>query len=277
MAFGAEGAVMKKDEVAMAPAWRHFPHLIVQGEARNRRLDLHVTNEPLPASRETWHAAYAFARAGAVNDEGRVTAIGRAAIVDGLRAEMHPNNEMCVVWGPRSCTYLTRHGTIDSDDPPHGQPEDVNAINRLHALDYEGIAVRLPAGCASTHLFVRRLAHDRVEIATAAAMPLHDRTEPLRPGEVDPLEGCTDRRGRFTPPRRLMGVDVAGDDGGMLLGPVQPDGAAFAVVPAWPSRVAEACLELAGRPLTVEVVQAAWRAAEELSYPPIRCGVRHAA
>lgn len=268
---------MKKDDNGTAPAWRHFPHLVVQGEARNRRLDLHVTNEPLPDSRETWHAAYAFSRAGAIDTEGRVTAIGRAAIVDGLRTEMHPNNEMCVVWGPRSCTYLTRHGTIDSDDPPQGQPEDVNAINRLQAMDYEGVALRLPAGCAATHLFVRRLAHDRVEIATAAAMPLHDRTEPIRSGEVDPVEGCTDRRGHFTLPLRLMGVDVVGEEDGMLLGPVQPDGAAFAVVPAWPSRVAEVCLELAGRPLPVELVQAAWRAAEQLGHPPIRCGVRHAA
>lgn len=268
---------MLKEKSGTAPAWRLYPHIVGQELAANVRHDLHVTNEPLPDDRSHWHAAYAFWCEGAVDDVGRVTRAGRAAIVAGLRAEMHPNNEMCVVWGPRECTYVTRHGTLDSDDPPFGQPRDTAAITRLQALDYEGAVIRLPAGCSCPHLFIRRLAHDRVEVASAAPMELYDRTEPVRPGETDPVAGCFGRAGRFVLPKRVMGVEVAGEDDGVLLGPVQPDGAAFVVVPAWPSRVAEACIEIAGRPLDVRLVQAAWRAAETLPCPPIHCGTRLAA
>lgn len=263
-----------KSKTGTAPEWRCFPHIIGQELAANVRHDLHITNEPLPEDRLHWHAAYAFWCDGAVDDADRVTAVGRAAIVDGLRAEMHPNNEMCVVWGPRSCTYVTRHGTIDSDDPPFGQPRDTAAITRLQAMDYEGAVLRLPTGCRCPHLFIRRLAHDRVEIASASRMTLYDTTESIRPGETDPVAGCTRYGDILVRPSRMMGVAVTGENDGVLLGPVQPDGEAFEVVPAWPSRVAEACIAIAGRPLDAKIVQAAWRAAEELPCPPINCGVR---
>lgn len=264
---------MKKEKDGTAPEWRYYPHIIRQGPACNTRHDLHITNEPLPEDRIHWHAAYAFWRAGAVDEDGRVTAIGRQAIVDGLRSAMRADDEICVVWAPRDCTYLTRRGTIDSADPPHGQPQDTAAITRLYNLDYEGAALRLPKGCRASHLFIRRLAHDRVEIATAAPAKLYDREEPVRPGEIDPVAGCYDRNGGFRAPFRMMGVEVAGEDDGWILGPVQPDGVDRRVVTAWPSAVAAACIELAERPLDAALVQAVWRAAESLPQPPIVCGV----
>lgn len=265
---------MRKGAEGTAPAWRMYPHIIMQGDACNRRHDLHITNEPLPDNRIHWHAAYAFSRPGSVDADNRVTPVGRAVILETLRGAMHPRDEMCVVWGPRECTYVTSRGTIDSDDPPIGQPQDTAAITRLPALDYEGAVIRLPAGCDASHLFIRRLAHDRVEVATAAPMTLYDATEPVRPGERDPVAGCRSAGGGFIAPRRLMGVATSGADEGLVLGPVQPDGAGIRIVTAWPTLVTEACIELAGRPLDASTTASAWRAAERLPRPIVRCGTR---
>lgn len=180
-----------------APAWRMWPHIVTRQGARHVRHDIHVTNEPLGEDRAGWHAAWAFSRPGAIDEDGRVTAIDRTAIVDGLRSRMAPGDERCVVWGPRSCTWVSREASIDGVDPPEGDPTDVNAVARTSPLCPDGVWIELPASAAATHLFFRRLCFDRVEVSTAAPIVLADLDTPLRSGEPDAFAEWIDEDGHL--------------------------------------------------------------------------------
>lgn len=260
-----------KVDPAQAPAWRMYPHIVRRHGGRDVRWDVHVTNEPLGEDRAGWHAAYAFACLGAIEGD-RVTDRGRAAIVRQLQAAMHPDDEACVVWGPRACTFVCRTATADGRDPPHGDPMDANALSRLSFVELEGAWFALPTGSACTHLFLRRLDYDRAEIATAAPVRLADWDQPLRAGETDPFASCFDEQGGFVRPRRFAGVETTGLDGTVLLGPVQPDGAAHRLVRPWPSEVRAACIELAGRPLPADTLGAAWTAIDRMAPGSTRSG-----
>ncbi len=238
-----------------------YPHIVHRGSDHDRRFDLQVSNRPL--SETDRRAAYAVACEGAVATDGTVTQTGRAAVVRALQERIHPTSEVCVVWGPRSCTFVTRDGTIDGDDPPIGVPRDVAAMTGASAPIVNGAWLPLPSGCRASHLFLRRLCADRVEISTAAPMRLAIWDDPVRDDEIDPFADCYDENGDFRRPRVLMGVETTGVEGSEVLGPVQPDGEGRRVVSPWPSSVRKACLELAGRPLPADLVARAWRSVEK--------------
>ena len=252
------------------PAWRLYPHVVLLGRSRNRHMDVHVTNEELP--RDLWHAAYAFWCPGALDTAGSVTPTGRAHIVAELRERCHPTSERCVVWGPRDCTFVSKHAAVDCDEPPFADPTGGDGSARMAPMMLSGDYMELPEGCDASHVFLRRLSFDVVQVSSARPQALATWNEPVYEGEEDPLASCRRPDGGIDPPRFFKGCEVTGADLLDLLGPVQPDGRASKVVRPWPILIRKACVGIAGRPLDARLTLAAWRAVMRQDCAPPRCG-----
>lgn len=254
-----------------------FPHLVVERPGVNERWEITVTNERVAELERP--ARLIYYREGAIDGAGRLTDIGRQLVLSSVRDRMRLfRSQGCIVWGPRECTYVSAEQVLDGDDPPIGEPADSGDWRSIAAVDVEGAHLTLPGGSASSHIFLRRLAPDRVEVSSGAPMVIGRYQDGPRSDEADPFGGCIDGDGHFVPPRRFRGVEVTGvsEHEDELLGPVQPDGRMSLLVKPWPHLVNQACIQIAGRPLPAELLSRAWRAIEDGRHHLVVCGVRAA-
>lgn len=239
---------------------REYPHLVSKGMRRNCRTALVVSNRPAATGGRS--DVEEFRGPGMVASDGVITAKARDVIVARFsRLAATSKARYCVVWSPSSCTWFDPDGRHrDGVSPPQGDVGDP-WINADHPAPVEWCwTIELPKGGEWTHLCVRRLDRDFVEIAPGEAMTLASFDEPVLPGRPDPALALLDADGRIVPPRRYRGQPVTGlRDANHLLGPVQPADDGIVLRNAWPDDVRDACERVAGMELPVELTDAAWR------------------
>lgn len=241
---------------------RLYPHLVTLGAGRNVRWLMEV-GEGGPA--DSTSIAHAFHGAGAINDAGEVTPVGRRLILDGLRRSAGGSRSTaCVVWGDRACTFIMPDGsTVDGVRPPEGDPVYPEDYDKVRADVVDVRYVRLPEDAASPFLCVRLLDADHVEVSSGSPMVLGHFDELPETGPGSELRRYLDDDGRLVPPPIFRGVRTTGVEGyHALLGPVQPDGRDTRIVEPWPQRVFAATEEIAGIRLPSFVRDAIWRAVE---------------
>lgn len=100
---------------------RHYPYIVVRFMATvYQREDISIhCGEPKAhvGYRDSFvHHPNPFAEDGALNPECEALLI--SATHEAIR---RTHFRMCLVWGPKRCTFLERDGSeVDSDDPPSG-------------------------------------------------------------------------------------------------------------------------------------------------------------
>lgn len=241
---------------------RLYPHLVTLGAGRNVRWLMEVGEGTSAGSTPIAHV---FHGAGAINDAGEVTPVGRRLILDGLRRSAEGSRSTaCVVWGDRACTFVMPDGsTVDGTRPPEGDPVYPEDYDRVRADVVDVRYVRLPEDVASPFLCVRQLDAGHVEVSSGSPMVLGHFDELPTTGPGSELRRHLDDDGRLVPPPVFRGVRTAGvENGHTLLGPVQPDGRETRIVEPWPQRVFAAAEEIAGARLPVAARDAVWRALE---------------
>lgn len=219
-----------------------WPHVILHCEPRNERHAIEVGN--VAPARSDGLSAFAFFQIGAVDTSGLLTPAGRELVTEGVRVRARDlGMAACIVWGPRSCTWLDIRD-VEGDDPPLGEPRAGDDRNLPAVVPVPGSWIELHSGCAASHVFLRRLSYDRVEISSAAPM----------------VVGRWDVEGGSRTCRRFRGIEVVARADGSLVGPVQPDGRRSILTSPWPALVYGACCEIAGRTISVDKMYAAWAA-----------------
>lgn len=240
---------------------REYPHLISQGVRRNRRSHMVVSNTPVPPSPTLKDLV--FEAPGLVDGAGAITPLATRTVISRMsRLAKTTKASFCVVWSPTSCTWFERDGRHrDGFDPPLGDVTDPWA-GRHHDARVEWCwTIELPSEAEWSHLCVRRLDRDLVEIAPGEPMVLADFDQPTAPGLPDPAAGLLAADGSLKPPRTYRGQPVVGvRDEWKLLGPVQPAEDGTILRNPWPDDVREACERIAGIPLPRRLTDAAWRA-----------------
>ena len=250
------------------PAWRTFPHVIEFRKGPSWRYGVIASNEPHPAAAWT---RFAFCAPGTLAPGGGLTPAGREAVLRGVIASAAASTDrLCVVWGEHDCTFvLADCTTVEGRTPPTGEPIEPENYLNTPADTVTCRYVEMPTGCATTHICIVTLTRRRVELATGGPMVLGSWNDGVPPGREDPIEAMLGDDGIVRMPDTFRGQRVSGwDDGGRILGPIQPDGRASFVVEPWPEQVFEACRRLAGRELPEDVLAAVWRGVD-----PIRWGI----
>jgi len=257
---------------------REHPHLISQGVRRNRRSHMVISNEPVPPSSSL--KSLVFVGPGLIDDAGGLTSLATRTIVSRMSGLAKTSKaSFCVVWSPASCTWFERDGGHrEGFDPPVGDVADP-WTGRHHNAHVEWCwTIRLPSNAEWSHLCVRRLDSDLVEIAPGEPMVLADFNEPAVAGLPDPAAGMLSPDGSLHPPRTYRGQRVSGvRDEWKLLGPVQPAEDGTILRNPWPDDVRDACERIAGIPLPRRLTDAAWRAIDPEHPDVTYVGVRKAA
>lgn len=186
----------------------------------------------------------------------------RAATLKALTTKARRTGESaCVVWGPEDCTWIDERGRMtDGNHPPRGEIAD-NHLLEHHDVVLEDVwTVKLPAGCTTSHLCIRRIDAVVVEITPGEPFVLGSFFDLPKGGRHDPSAAMMSR-GRLKPPARFRGQPVTGvRDHWQVVGPVQPSGDGVFLRDPWPEEVRRACERIAGGPLPDRVHRAAWRA-----------------
>jgi hypothetical protein len=258
--------------------YHNYPHVISQGVRQNHRWPMIVSNEPVTAPFAVQE--HVFVAPGIVDDAGSLTEAGRRMIVRRLvDLAKRSKASYCVVWSPTSCTWFERDGRHrDGLVPPQGNLSNPWA-GRDHVAPVEWCwTIRLPDGGEWSHLCVRRITRELVEITPGEPMILADFNEPAVEGLPDPAEGMLARDGSLIPPRTYRGQTVTGiRDDWQLLGPVQPGDEGVVLRNPWPDDVRQACEKVAGMPLPRGLTDAAWRAVDPEHPDVTYVGVQKAA
>ncbi len=259
-------------------SYRDYPHIISQGIRQNQRSAMVVSNEPVPSAFAV--RDYVFASPGIVDDAGGLTEAGRRMIVRRLvDLAKRSKASYCVVWSPTSCTWFERDGKHrDGLVPPQGDLSNPWTGRAQDAPVEWCWTIRLPEGGEWSHLCVRRITRDLIEIAPGEPMMLADFNEPALEGIPDPAEGLLAPDGSLKPPRTYRGHIVTGvRDEWQLLGPVQPGDEGVILRNPWPDDVRQACEKVAGMPLPRRLTDAAWRAIDPEHPDVVYVGVQKAA
>ena len=234
-----------------------YPHVVRRNGRRNLRWSIDLPSDDgistVPPS------GFPQKPDGAIGDLGtgsRETVL--RTMIETVRRRGEP---ACVVWGSDDCTWIDERGrTTDGNRPPAGE------IAENHLLDYHDAVledvwtIRLPEGCAASHLCIRWISAVLVEITPGEPFVLGSFFDLPKGGRHDPAAGMMSR-GRLKPPARFRGQPVTGvRDGWEVVGPVQPcrDGAILR--DPWPEDVHRACEDIAGKSLPERIHRAAWRA-----------------
>lgn len=252
-----------------------YPHLISLGRGRNVRWLIDVGNSPRPAQ---CRIAHAFHAPGAVANDGTLTEIGRRTIIDGVAGKTGTNT-FCIAWSKEACTYVLPDGSIiEGHRPPVGEPiypEEYADIG-VHLVDIRWIV--LPEDCEWSHLSIRKLDRDHVEISSAEPMILGHFDELPLDGRGSSLHRYLDENGRLVQPAFFRGVRTSGVlNGTTLLGPVQPNGCEVRIVEPWPHKVFDAANRIAGRALSPELLRTLWNVVDPADRFLLQNGVRQAA
>lgn len=244
-----------------ATRYRQFPHVVSRGSRRDHRARMVVSNGPAPAT--SARKDYVFEGAGLVDEDGDLTPLGRRTIVTRMSELARTSRALyCVVWSAGECTWFESDGCHrDSCDPPRGFVTDP-WIGGRHDVEMERCDVfPLPADAGWSHLCVRRLDRDLVEIAPGEPLVLADFDEPEIPGLPDPAAGLLYPDGTLRVPGVYRGQLVTGvRDDWKLLGPVQPADEGAILRNPWPDEVRQACERIAEIPLPRAIVDAVWTA-----------------
>ncbi|WP_230770230.1 hypothetical protein [Sphingomonas sp. Leaf4] len=242
-------------------AAREHPHLIHKGVRGNRRSAIVVSNGPV--GRQSTARSLVFEGRGLLDAHGGITPHGRDAILARLSHLARTSKaSYCVVWSATECTWFERDGrTRNGCVPPYGHVSDP-WIGRDHDVRIEHCwTITLPQGSEWSHICVRRIDRDLVEISPGEPVVLADFDEPEVPGLPDPAADMLAPDGSLVAPRTYRGQPVTGiRDQWKLLGPVQPAEDGVILRNPWPDDVREACERIAGGPLPRRLVDAAWRA-----------------
>lgn len=258
--------------------YREYPHVITRGVRQNRRWAMSVTNEPTPS-----HVAihdYIFHGLGFVDGTGTVSARGRATVMAHFEKKASQSKaNYCVVWSPTDCTWFDHDGGHrDGKRPPEGEMDDP-WLGRRHGAMIEWCwTIELPAGGEWSHLCVRRIDRDLVEVAPGEPMVLANFDEPVHEGVSDPADGMLAEDGSLAAPKFYRGQPVTGiREEWSLLGPVQAADDGVILRNPWPDDVRSACEQVAGMSLPRHLTDAAWRAIDPENPDIIYVGVQKAA
>lgn len=239
-----------------------YPHRISFNVGRNLRWPIEISDAPLSPGDER---PYAIHVAGAYDRAGRLTAEARSAIVAHFCAGA-PDTQArsCIVWNERSCTYILPDGTsVEGQRPPEGEPVEPADYEAVNGFVLNVRYVELPKGAPWSHLCIRRLGGDYVEISSGEPMSLGHFDELPEEGPGSELRRHLDANGRLVRPKTFRGVLTTGIRNGFeLVGPVQPTGCSTRIVAAWPDAVHRACEEVAEMKLPAKLLMAAWRAVD---------------
>jgi hypothetical protein len=188
-----------------------------------------------------------------------LAAAARAAIEGGLSA--------CFVWGADSCTFVGPTGEPrDSDHPPLVKPFYVQLGAKLPPLRLERcFVIALPSekGAEERFLCAQRIGR-LVEIVEGEHMVLGHLPDDEIPSDSDGMEVPDEQVLRLLP-KTYRGAQITGYLCGGILGPVQPAELAQPIIlnDPWPHEVAQACEEVAGHPLALDIIEAVWDAVRE--------------
>lgn len=239
---------------------RDYPHVITRGPHRHTRWPMLISNAPVASPRET----YVFIGHGYMIGD-RLTDTGRRAILSGMQEKARKSkSRYCVVWSPHDCTYLDGQGGLrDGTMPPRGDMvTDANDQAPIRLEDVWTIALppRRSGQPFSSHLCVRRIG-PVVEISLGAPLVLADFCDDEPDATL--VAAHHDADGRWKLPFSFRGVTVTatGADGRILYGPVQPQGEVPSIMlrDPWPEQLEAACHEVAGRRLSMDLIDKAWR------------------
>ncbi|PCG15760.1 hypothetical protein [Sphingomonas adhaesiva] len=261
---------MKNDDGQ--PTRREYPHVITQGLRQNHRWMLAVSNKKTDAPGVV--EDFVFVGAGYVDDAGR------RAIVKRINGRARTSRaRYCVVWSPDGCTWIEGDGMLrEGKTPPLGNSADPWANASQPATVEWCWTIELPKGAEWSHICVRRIDANLVEIAPGEPMVLADFNEPDVPGLPDPAAGLLGPDGKLVAPRTYRGQPVTGiRDEWTLLGPVQPQEDGTFLRNPWPDDVADACDAIAGMSLPRRIHNAAWQAIYPNQTDVIYVGVLKAA
>ena len=256
---------------------REYPHVIEFRQGPNWRYGVIASNEPHPSAPST---RFAFSAPDTLAAGGGLTSTGREVVLRGVLASAASTaDRLCVVWGEHDCTFVMPDGsTVDGRTPPTGEPIEPENYLNAPADTVTCRYVEMPTACATTHICIVTLTRRRVELATGGPMVLGWWNDGVPPGRHDPIEAMLGDDGIVRMPDTFRGQRVSGgDDGGRILGPIQPDGRASFVVEPWPGQVFEACRRLAGRDLPADVLAAVWRGVDPIRWKVIQGSVSLAA
>lgn len=243
-------------------SYREYPHVISKGMRRNRRSPIAVSNDSIADVDRS--QAFEIHRPGMLDERGDLTEHGRKVIIAlvSKRAKMS-KARYCVVWSADDCTWFDGDGRHrDGIRPPEGEMGDP-WLNVRHNAPVEWCwTMELPNGGEWSHLCVRRIDADLVEVAAGQPMTLANFDEPDLPHLVDPMRHLVDDDGRLKAPPLYRGQRTTGvRDQWILTGPVQPvDDYNEIIRNPWPDDVREACERIAGMQLPRRLTDAAWRA-----------------
>ena len=253
---------------------REYPHVVYKGARVNSRWTILVSNDLIPPLGAA--DVNVFTGPGLLDRRDKLTDLGRTTILARITERAKTSAaRYCIVWGPESCTWIDGDGsTVDGRRPPKGEVSDPYMYDAV-PLSIEWVfTLALPEGCPSTHLCIRRVDENLVEIALGEAMLLGDFSDPALPGFPDPAEKLLDEDGALVLPRTYRGQQVTGMTGEWIIdGPVQPIEHGIFLRNPWPEDVAKTCQELAGLPLPRELTAAAWRAIDPEDPSMIPVGV----
>lgn len=249
-----------KEAVAFSK-FRQYPHIITRGIRQNCRWSISVANEPLAL-----HGAvheYVFHGRGFLDQAGAVTAKGRNAVIDAFESiAIKSKASYCIVWSPSDCTWFDQDGGHrDGRHPPRGEVSDPWLGRHHDALIEWCWTIELPPGGEWSHLCMRRIDKDLVEVAPGEPMVLANFDEPVRHGEPDPCGSMLAEDGSLIAPKTYRNQPVTGiRDDWILLGPVQAADDGLIIRNPWPDDIRKACETIAGMSLSCDLTDAAWRA-----------------
>jgi len=234
-----------------------YPHVVRRNGRRNLRwsIDLqsdeaHRAGQPSVAPQEP---------------EFKIDSLGpalRRTVLKGLVETARRCGEpACVVWGVHDCTWIDERGrTTDGNRPPSAEIAENHLLESQDAVMEDVWTIRLPEGCAASHLCIRHIDAVLVEITPGEPFVLGSFFDLPRDGRHDPAAAMMSR-GRLKPPARFRGQPVTGVlDHWQVVGPVQPCRNGAILRDPWPEDIRRACEEIAGRSLPERIHRAAWRA-----------------
>lgn len=238
-----------------------YPHIISQGVRLNYRHPVVVSNSEVIAPFTT--ERYVFCGVGFLDASDTLTEHARSAITRSLSgAARISKGRYCVVWAPEECTWFDADGSHhDKNLPPTGDLTNPWVGTHEPAQVEQCWSIELPAGGEWSHLCVRRIEHNLVEIAPGEPMVLADFNEFEIPSLPDPAAELLHSDGSLNAPPTYRGQPVTGvRDDWTLLGPVQPGDDGIFLRNPWPDDIRQACETVAGMSLPKGLTDAAWDA-----------------
>ena len=181
--------------------------------------------------------------------------------VQGVSKDLLHEKSACIVWGPRSCTWIDGPMELDGTDVPVGEPGDSGDWRHLQVMTVGGLWFSVRTGGGVKFVFLRRLGEDRIEVSSARPMRIGWWDVDPRPDESDPFPE-KDENGWSIVPERFRGVRAYAMDDGTVRGPIQPDGETSILTPVRPRAVREACEQIVGDEVPVELLTEVWKAIE---------------